>query len=150
MFWYSLSVSVSAGATVIESPVCTPIGSRFSIEHTIIQLSFLSLITSISYSFQPSIDSIISISLIGEASIPTSASFLNSSMLYATPEPPPANVNDALLITGKPISLATLTASSTLYAFALFGKSIPILIIASLNKCLSSPFLIASGLAPKK
>jgi hypothetical protein len=30
--WYSLSVSVIAGATVIESPVCTPIGSKFSIE----------------------------------------------------------------------------------------------------------------------
>jgi len=30
--WYSLSVSVIAGATVIESPVCTPIGSKFSME----------------------------------------------------------------------------------------------------------------------
>ena len=37
--WYSRSVSVSAGATVIESPVCTPIGSMFSIEHTITTLS---------------------------------------------------------------------------------------------------------------
>ena len=33
--WYSRSVSVCAGATVIESPVCTPIGSMFSIEQTI-------------------------------------------------------------------------------------------------------------------
>ena len=39
MIWYSLSVSVCAGATVIESPVCTPIGSRFSIEQTMMQLS---------------------------------------------------------------------------------------------------------------
>ena len=39
MRWYSLSVSVTAGATVIESPVCTPIGSRFSIEQTMMQLS---------------------------------------------------------------------------------------------------------------
>ena len=39
MSWYSLSVSVCAGATVIESPVCTPIGSRFSIEQTMMQLS---------------------------------------------------------------------------------------------------------------
>ena len=31
MIWYSLSVSVCAGATVIESPVCTPIASKFSI-----------------------------------------------------------------------------------------------------------------------
>jgi hypothetical protein len=39
MIWYSLSVSVCAGATVIESPVCTPIGSRFSIEQMMMQLS---------------------------------------------------------------------------------------------------------------
>jgi hypothetical protein len=39
MIWYSLSVSVSAGATVIESPVCTPIGSTFSIEQMMMQLS---------------------------------------------------------------------------------------------------------------
>ena len=41
MIWYSLSVSVSAGAIVIESPVCTPIGSRFSIEQMMMQLSRL-------------------------------------------------------------------------------------------------------------
>ena len=41
MIWYSLSVSVCAGATVIESPVCTPIGSRFSIEQMMMQLSVL-------------------------------------------------------------------------------------------------------------
>ncbi len=41
MIWYSLSVRVSAGATVMESPVCTPIGSRFSIEQTMMQLSLL-------------------------------------------------------------------------------------------------------------
>ena len=39
MIWYSLSVSVSAGATVIESPVCTPIGSTFSMEQMMMQLS---------------------------------------------------------------------------------------------------------------
>jgi hypothetical protein len=44
---------VSAGATVIESPVCTPIGSMFSIEQMMMQLSALSRTTSISYSFQP-------------------------------------------------------------------------------------------------
>src|SRR3546814_1996814 len=38
MIWYSLSVRVCAGATVMESPVCTPMGSRFSIEQTIMQL----------------------------------------------------------------------------------------------------------------
>ena len=55
--WYSLSVSVSAGATVTLSPVCTPIGSTFSIEQTTTKLSAASRITSSSYSFQPSTDS---------------------------------------------------------------------------------------------
>src|SRR6266404_7245597 len=32
MIWYSLSVNVMAGAMVMESPVWTPIGSKFSIE----------------------------------------------------------------------------------------------------------------------
>ena len=39
MRWYSLSVSVCAGATVIESPVCTPMGSKFSIEQMTTKLS---------------------------------------------------------------------------------------------------------------
>ena len=53
MVWYSRSVSVIAGATVTESPVCTPIGSRFSIEQTTTTLSWASRINSSSYSFQP-------------------------------------------------------------------------------------------------
>ena len=53
MVWYSRSVSVIAGATVIESPVCTPMGSTFSIEQTITTLSRLSRISSSSYSFHP-------------------------------------------------------------------------------------------------
>ena len=52
--WYSRSVRVCAGATVIESPVCTPIASKFSIEQITTTLSALSRITSSSYSFQPS------------------------------------------------------------------------------------------------
>ncbi len=51
--WYSRSVSVMAGATVTESPVCTPIGSTFSIEHTTTTLSWPSRISSSSNSFQP-------------------------------------------------------------------------------------------------
>jgi hypothetical protein len=81
MIWYSLSVSVSAGATVMESPVWTPIGSMFSIEQMMMQLSFLSRTTSISYSFQPSTLSSISTSLVGEASMPRSTMSMNSSLL---------------------------------------------------------------------
>ena len=39
MCWYSRSVRVIAGATVTESPVCTPIGSMFSIGQTTTTLS---------------------------------------------------------------------------------------------------------------
>ena len=53
MSWYSTSERVWAGATVMESPVCTPMGSTFSIEQTITQLSARSRMTSSSYSFQP-------------------------------------------------------------------------------------------------
>ena len=65
MRWYSTSVRVWAGATVIESPVCTPIGSKFSMEQMTTQLSARSRITSSSYSFQPAIDRSMRISLIG-------------------------------------------------------------------------------------
>ncbi len=71
--WYSRSVSVIAGATVIESPVCTPIGSRFSIEQTITTLSAVSRMTSSSYSFQPMIDSSRSTSVVGLAARPAPA-----------------------------------------------------------------------------
>ncbi len=54
MCWYSRSVSVIAGATVTESPVCTPIASMFSMEQMTTTLSLRSRISSSSYSFQPS------------------------------------------------------------------------------------------------
>ena len=38
-FWNWRSVRVCCGATVTESPVCTPIGSMFSIEQTTTTLS---------------------------------------------------------------------------------------------------------------
>ncbi len=81
MIWYSLSVSVCDGATVIESPVCTPIGSRFSMEQTMMQLSLRSRTTSISNSFQPISDSSMSSSLVGLASRPRSQMVTNSSRL---------------------------------------------------------------------
>ena len=93
---------MSAGATVIESPVWTPIGSTFSIEQIIMQLSVLSLTTSISYSFQPATDSSTRISFVGELSIPLEAIFLNSSRVFAIPPPVPPRVNDGLIITGSP------------------------------------------------
>ncbi len=79
--WYSLSVSVCAGATVIESPVWTPIGSKFSIEQTMTTLSARSRITSSSNSFQPMTDSSMSTSPTGLRSSPRAISSLNSSRL---------------------------------------------------------------------
>ena len=81
IIWYSRSVSVCAGATVIESPVCTPIGSKFSIEQTMIALSARSRITSSSYSFQPSTLSSIRTSWTGERSRPRSRISTSSSRL---------------------------------------------------------------------
>ena len=81
MIWYSLSVSVSAGATVMLSPVWTPIGSMFSMAQTMMQLSALSRTTSISYSFQPSTDSSISTSPTGLARRPPRTMSSNSSRL---------------------------------------------------------------------
>ena len=71
--WYSTSVSVCAGATVIDSPVCTPIGSRFSIEQMTTTLSAWSRITSSSNSFHPVTDRSIRISEIGLAARPRAA-----------------------------------------------------------------------------
>ncbi len=79
--WYSLSESVSAGATVMLSPVWTPIGSMFSIEQMTTKLSATSRMTSSSYSFHPMTLSSIRISCTGERLRPRSASSRNSSML---------------------------------------------------------------------
>ena len=87
--WYSTSESVWAGATVIESPVWTPMGSRFSIEQMTTQLSARSRMTSSSNSFQPAIDFSMRISEIGLASIPADAAFSNSSGVAAMPVPFP-------------------------------------------------------------
>ena len=63
----------------MESPVCTPIGSTFSMEQMMTQLSARSRITSSSYSFQPAIDFSISTSPIGLAEIPVATTVRNSS-----------------------------------------------------------------------
>ncbi len=70
MAWYSRSVKVWAGATVMESPVWTPMGSKFSIEQMMMTLSLRSRTTSSSYSFQPSTDSSMRHSETGERSMP--------------------------------------------------------------------------------
>jgi hypothetical protein len=98
--WYSTSVRVWAGATVIESPVWVPIGSRFSIEQTTTALSAPSRMTSSSYSFQPAIDCSRRISPTGLAARPLAATTSNSPASAANPVPPPPRMNDGRQIIG--------------------------------------------------
>ncbi len=98
--WYSTSVSVWAGATVTESPVCTPMGSMFSMEQTTTTLSAPSRIISSSYSFQPMTLRSISTSWIGDRSSPRCTAARNSSRLYAMPPPVPPSVNDGRMMAG--------------------------------------------------
>ena len=81
MSWYSLSESVWAGATVIESPVWTPIGSKFSIEQMMTMLSARSRMTSSSNSFQPITDSSTSTVPTGESCRPQRMASSSSSGL---------------------------------------------------------------------
>ncbi len=87
--WYSTSLSVCAGATVMESPVCTPMASTFSIEQMITQLSARSRMTSSSYSFQPAMLFSMRISLMGLAARPSAARTSNSAAVEAIPVPRP-------------------------------------------------------------
>ena len=89
-----------AGAMVTESPVCTPIGSMFSIEQTTTTLSWRSRISSSSNSFQPRMDSSSSTSVTGLASSPAPATRRRSATPCATPEPAPPRVNDGRSTTG--------------------------------------------------
>src|SRR5262249_53409345 len=102
MCWYSRSVRVIAGAMVTESPVCTPIGSMFSIEQTTTTLSLRSRISSSSNSFQPRMDSSSSTSVTGLASSPDPAMRRRSAASCAMPEPAPPRVNEGRITTGHP------------------------------------------------
>ncbi len=148
MCWYSRSVRVMAGATVTESPVCTPIGSTFSIEHTTTTLSRWSRMSSSSYSFQPSTLSSISTSCTGLSARPVEASRSSSSPVWAMPEPRPPMVNDGRITTGSPSSSTVARTSSMEWHTRLRGVSPPTCATMSLNFCRSSPRWMASMSAP--
>ena len=146
--WYSLSVSVIAGATVIESPVCTPIGSRFSIEQTMIVLSFASRTTSSSYSFQPSTLCSTRIVCTGDWSRPNWTIRSSSPRLYAMPPPEPPIVKLGRRIAGKPMSSMIARACSTELTITERGQSRPIRAIACLNSSRSSAISMVATVAP--
>jgi hypothetical protein len=85
---------------VMESPVCTPMGSKFSIEQTMTALSFPSRITSSSYSFQPSTDCSTSTSWRGLCCSPHIILLSNSSPFHAMAAPEPPRVKDGRRMTG--------------------------------------------------
>ena len=142
--WYCRSVRVCAGATVIESPVWMPMGSRFSMEQMITTLSLRSRMISSSYSFQPITDSSMRISLILLHWSPYCACRAKSCSEYTMPPPVPPRVKLGLMMSGKPMLRAISHASSMLYASALFGRSMWMCCIAFLNSLRSSAFFIAS------
>ena len=132
----------------MESPVCTPIGSTFSIEQMMTQLSAGSRITSSSYSFHPAIDFSMSTSPIGLAEIPVATTSRNSSSVCAIPIPLPPRMYAGRTMSGRPISCRTTSASSKLRATPLCGTLSPISSMAILNFSRSSAVAIASAFAP--
>ena len=142
--WYCLSVSVCCGATQTLSPVCTPIGSRFSIEQTITTLSERSRITSSSNSPQPSTDSSSSTWPIGEAFSPRPTTRSISASVRTTPPPVPPSVNAGRTMNGSPTSVEAPRASSMLWAITLRGTRSPASVIVSRKRSRSSARSIAS------
>ena len=114
--WYSRSVRVWAGATVIESPVWTPIASKFSMEQMMTTLSAPSRITSSSYSFQPSTLRSIRHSWRGDCWSAHLTRGSNSSSVKAMLPPVPPRVKLGRMIAGMPVSNTIRRASSREWA----------------------------------
>ena len=109
--WYSWSDSVCEGATTMESPVWTPIGSKFSMLQIVIQVSAASRITSYSISFQPSNERSTRTCPTGLASMPDWVTTRSCSQVNAVPPPVPPRVNAGRMMSGSPISTGTLMMS---------------------------------------
>ena len=122
--------------------------SKFSIEQTTITLSAWSRITSSSNSFQPSTDSSIRTSCAGDSARPWRTIARNSSGVRAAPPPEPPRVKDGRMTSGRPISRAIRSASSSERARPERGTSAPISSIACLKRSRSSATRTASRLAP--
>jgi hypothetical protein len=142
--WYCESVSVCCGATVTLSPVCTPIGSMFSIEQTITTLSARSRITSSSNSPQPITDSSTSTWWIGLAARPSAITWRYSVSVRAVPPPAPPMVKPGRTIAGRPISGSTASASRMDLTAALRGTRRPARSMVARNSSRSSARRIAS------
>src|SRR5918997_1523306 len=110
--WYCLSERVWAGATVMESPVWTPMGSTFSMEQMTTTLSARSRMTSSSNSFQPATLFSTRAERTGLASRPSRTAGLSSRWSWAMAPPLPPRVKLGRIMRGKPISRARSSASA--------------------------------------
>ena len=124
--------------------MCTPIGSTFSIEHTITTLSLRSRITSSSNSPQPITDSSISTWPIGEAARPSATTWRYSTSLRAMPPPAPPMVKPGRTIAGSPTSPSARSASRIDLTAALRGTRSPARSIVARNRSRSSARRMAS------
>ena len=84
----------------MESPVCMPTGSRFSMEHTAMALPAPSRMVSNSISFHPAMLRSTKIWLMGDWSRPERAMTLSSASVSAMPPPEPPRVKAGRTITG--------------------------------------------------
>src|SRR5688500_1956744 len=96
----------------MESPVCTPMGSTFSMEQMMTTLSARSRMTSSSNSFQPITDSSMSTVPSGDIWVPQRTASSSSSGLYAMEPPVPPSVNDGRMMAGYPVVRTMDLASS--------------------------------------
>ena len=143
-FWNWASDSVCCGATVTESPVCTPIGSMFSIEQTMTTLSLRSRMTSSSNSPQPITDSSTSTWPIGLAARPSPTIWRNSASSRAMPPPWPPIVKPGRTIAGRPTLASARSASRIELTAALRGTRRPAPSIVARNRSRSSARRMAS------
>jgi hypothetical protein len=149
MIWYSLSVSVSAGATVIESPVWTPIGSTFSIEQMMMQLSAVA--DDLHLVFLPAEhDSSISTSVVGRGVEAALDDLEIPRLVVGDAAAGAAQVKDGRMIAGRPItaSAAPVERLSMVWASRERGDFEADLVMASRNSSRSSALSMASALAP--
>ncbi len=147
--WYCLSERVWAGATVIESPVWTPMGSRFSMEQMTTTLSARSRMTSNSNSFQPATLRSTRTLRTGLASRPSTTARRRSCSSDTVAPPLPPRVKLGRIIKGKPILRASSSASSTRCTTRLSGTLRPRRSIASRKRCRSSALRIEETDAPR-
>mmetsp|Transcript_36794 Transcript_36794/g.49753 ORF Transcript_36794/g.49753 Transcript_36794/m.49753 type:complete len:272 (-) Transcript_36794:1415-2230(-) len=145
--WYSSLLRVWDGAMTMESPVCVPRGSKFSMLHTVTQLSSASRTTSYSTSFHPSIDLSTRIWGLNENALPPMSRSCASSLQMPDPSPPRAKADR--IISGYPMWCAASTASARVSQATEGAIFSSISCSLSENICRSSVAMIVSTEVPR-